>query len=109
MALNSVVKGLTIKGHNDPSACETCIKGQMTRTSIPKVSSHGQVAKYALHVVQTNIYEPLQMASKEGSLYSITYIDEPSRRIEIYSINKKGPLRLLISTKLWQKGSQVII
>ena len=56
--------------------CETCIKGKMSAIKFEPVKNR---KTELLEIVHTDLCGPMEVASKGGSLYFITFIDDCTR------------------------------
>jgi len=70
------------------SICEICVKSKQSR--LPFVSDAPKRASEALQVVHSDICGPFEVPSLGGSKYFITFIDEFTRMIWLYTIKLKS-------------------
>lgn len=54
--------------------CQTCLKGKMTTTAIPKLSN--TKLRKSGELVHTNLCGPMRTGSIQGNFYIITYFDD---------------------------------
>ena len=71
---------------SDFSICEHCLYGKQTQTPHKKGSSR---KAEPLQLVHSNVCGPMPMASMGGALYFVTFIDDFSRKVWVYSIRRK--------------------
>lgn len=74
--------------HNSERECEGCTLGKMNRNSFPK-QSQGRATK-PYEVIHSDVCGPMQVDSKGGSKYMLTFIDDYSRYVTSYFIKSKS-------------------
>ena len=86
----SAVKGLRIKSQKSDAGapCEGCITGKMPRAAIPKLSETR--ASELLQLVHTDLAGPMEVLSKGGARYFVTFIDDKSRWLTVYPLHRKS-------------------
>ncbi len=85
MARNDVVTGMEISPKTkNAHVCEACIARKMHRAPIPRVSTTR--AEGLLDIIHTDVAGPFPVASKGGALYFVTFIDDTSRWLTVFSI-----------------------
>ena len=82
----NMVSGLPRVG-NSCDKCEACILGKQHR--LPFNSGNSRRARYPLELVHTDLVGPMQVTSIGGSTYSMTFIDDFSRRTWLYFLKNK--------------------
>ena len=88
MASRGVVKGVVLKSDNTEHICDGCILGKSHRTPIPR-QSHSR-AKNVLDLVHSDVLGPLEVDSVGGSKYFISFIDDHSNWVTVYTMRKKS-------------------
>ncbi|KAK9100212.1 hypothetical protein Scep_023642 [Stephania cephalantha] len=83
----NLVKGLPVIQHPE-QFCEGCISGEQHRRTF--ASNTPRRAKSLLQLVHSDVYGPLQTASLGGSKYFMTFIDDCSRMIWVYTLKNKS-------------------
>jgi hypothetical protein len=68
--------------------CEVCALTKATRAPVPKRSETR--ATKPLQLVHSDIWGPTQTASTRGHRYAITFVDDFSRSVKLYTMNKKS-------------------
>ncbi len=68
--------------------CEACILGKMQRKSLPKQSEHRATRPY--EVIHTDVCGPMQVKSKGGSEYLLTFTDDYSRYATVFFLKSKS-------------------
>ena len=86
-----MVQGMKIHGSTQPNKqCEACIMGKMQRKSPPKQST--QRATRPFEVLHSDICGPMQVPSKGGSRYMLTFTDDYSRFVTTYFIKNRSEM-----------------
>lgn len=67
--------------------CETCILGKQTRLPFPNSTTK---TTDVLQIVHSDVCGPMQVQSLQSSRYFVTFIDDFSRRVVVYCIEKKS-------------------
>ena len=77
-------------GRNEKAAsnCEGCIGGKMHRNPSPKASQHRATKAYEF--VHSDVCGLMQVESKGGNRYMVTFIDNYSRFSVAYFIKRKS-------------------
>jgi len=89
MAKHSAVEGLDISpGGSTTAVCEGCVAGKMPRAPIPRSSSTR--ATGLLDLVHSDIAGPMEVSSKGGARYFVTFIDDKSRWLTVYPLKLKS-------------------
>lgn len=70
--------------------CTACIQGKQTR--LPFTAKHEKSTKRCLELIHTDICGPMKKESLSKSIYFVTFIDDYSRKIFVYFINKKSDM-----------------
>ena len=65
--------------------CESCIFGKMEWSSFPKHSE-----SRSSQMVHSDVCGPIQVESKGGSMYIVTFIDDFSRYVTVYFLRNKN-------------------
>ena len=86
----NMVEGLTISKSKVPDGevCEGCVLGKQTRNPFPKKSS--SKSNEVLERIHTDVCGPISVSSIGGSLYFITFIDDYSNHLWVYTMKKKS-------------------
>lgn len=69
------------------SSCETCILGKHSRQPF---GDSATVTKSVLEIVHSDVCGPMQVASLQSSRYFVTFIDDHSRKVVVYCLEKKS-------------------
>lgn len=90
MAQTSAVKGLRIKTEQSSpeNLCEGCVTGKLPRAAIPKFSETR--ASEILQLIHTDLAGPMEIRSKGGARYFVTFIDDKSRWLTVYLLHRKS-------------------
>ncbi|KAL5700655.1 hypothetical protein ACHQM5_026075 [Ranunculus cassubicifolius] len=70
--------------------CEHCVFGKQCRTSYRKAKHR---ATWILDYVHSDIWGPSRVASLGGKRWFVTFIDDFSRRVWVYTMRQKGEVR----------------
>ena len=81
----SMVEGVS-NSSLDFDLCENCIYGKQNRVSFP---SSGKRKKHILELVHSDVFGPVKVPSLGNFVYYVSFIDDFSRNIWIYFLNKK--------------------
>jgi hypothetical protein len=87
MISQGVVVGMNRSTDSRATVCEGCIMGKHTRESFKQQSSSRSTE--ILQLVHTDVGEA-NVPSWSGKVYYVTFIDDYSRRVWVYVINKKS-------------------
>lgn len=88
MSKSGAVRGLQISGGAKDDICKSCTSAKLTRKSIPK--SSGARHSERLGIVYSDVCGPLQIKSKGGARYFVTFIDDYSRWTIAFTIRAKS-------------------
>ena len=87
LSTKNLVSGLPVLDANKKT-CETCLKGKQSRISF--VSEKPKRSKTALEVIHSDICGPFEVPTIRGSKYFITFVDEHTRMLWLYTIKLKS-------------------
>ena len=83
-----MVDGLNCDVETQPQKeCEACILGKRQKKPFPKQSQHRATRPY--EIVHSDVCGPMQVESKGGSKYMLTFTDDYSRYTTVYFIKSK--------------------
>ena len=68
--------------------CEACVLGKMQKKPFPKQNQHRATSPY--EIVHSDVCGPMQVESKGGSRYMLTFTDDFSRYTTAYFIKSKS-------------------
>ncbi len=89
MKKKDLVTGMNYDSNHTPEKeCEGCTLGKMSRNPFPK-KSQGRATK-PYEVIHSDVCGPMQVDSKGGSKYMVTFIDNYSRYATAYFIKNKS-------------------
>ena len=90
MKRKEMVHGMDLETNNNipDKHCEACILGKMQKKPLPKQSSHRATKPF--QIVHSDVCGPMQVMSKGGSRYMLTFTDDYSRFVNTYFIKTKG-------------------
>jgi transposase InsO family protein len=83
----SCTTGVKLSPSNQNITCVSCIQGKQTRQPFP---SEGSRATELLEVIHSDVCGPMQTASLGGARYFVTFIDDFSRKVHVYTIKSKA-------------------
>ena len=84
-----MVDGLNCDVETQPQKeCEACVLGKMQKKSFPKQSQHRATRPY--EIVHSDVCGPMQVESKGGSKYMLTFTDDYSRYTTVYFLKSKS-------------------
>ena len=92
--MNQLMKKEMVNGMNYASGtqtqkiCEACVLGKMQKKPFPKQSQHRTTRPY--EIVHSDVCGPIQVESKGGSRYMLTFTDDYSRYTTVYFIKSKN-------------------
>lgn len=87
--LQSMVSGMTLgKDESSMPFCEGCVQGKQHRASFPK--DVGTRATKPLEIVHSDVCGPMRTTSMGGARYFVTFIDDFSRKVWLYTLKTKG-------------------
>ncbi|KAE8705011.1 Cytochrome P450 84A1 [Hibiscus syriacus] len=72
----------------DVGLCEDCIFGKQKKVSFAKIGKTPKAEM--LELVHTDVWGPSPVPSLAGSLYYVTFIDDSTRKVWVYFLNKKS-------------------
>ncbi|GBM54741.1 Retrovirus-related Pol polyprotein from transposon TNT 1-94 [Araneus ventricosus] len=91
MCKNKSVEGLEkVNIKMDNESCIACKVGKATRTSLKKNYVYKRVTKSVLNKVRMDLWVPTPVNSLEGSKYSLSIIDDFSRKIDVFTLKSKS-------------------
>lgn len=91
---NNLAHGINISDCPVKSHCESCIKGKMSRSAFPKQSNH--ITTSPRQLVHTDICGPMPIQTPGGLRYVITFVDDFSRRCQLFLISRKSKANNII-------------
>ena len=113
--MNQLIKKEMVDGMNCDSVtesqkeCEGCVLGKMQKKPFPKQSQHRATKPY--EIVHSDVCGPMQVESKGGSRYMLTFTDDFSRYTTVYFIKSKNEVlskfREYVNSVEKQTGSQI--
>lgn len=84
-----MVDGMSYDADSKPNKeCEACLRGKMKKEAFPKKSEHRATRPFEL--VHSDICGPMQVESKGGSKYMLTFKDDYSRYTTVYFVKHKS-------------------
>ncbi len=83
-----MVNGMNLKEVPLHHMCQACIEGKRQRTSFLKDKT--TKASKLLELVHNNVCEPMKITSHGGARYFVTFIDNFSRKTNVYLLKAKG-------------------
>ena len=92
--MNQLMKKEMVDGLNydvdtqSQKECEACVLGKMQKKPFPKQSQHRATRPY--EIVHSDVCGPMQVESKGGSKYMLTFTDDFSRYTTAYFIKSKS-------------------
>jgi transposase InsO family protein len=101
MARQGVVTGMPIDLSSAPPACDHCILGKQTRSSVPKLRE-GAKATRRLERVFVDLCGPLPCMSRSGHLFSLNIIDDFSSYV--WSIPVRAKSDAAIALQNWHRA-----
>jgi hypothetical protein len=88
LAKKEMVTGMNYPTDNNlEKECEGCTVGKMHRNPFPKQSQHRATKPY--DVIHSDVCGPMQVESKGGNKYMVTFTDDNSRYATVYFIKNK--------------------
>ena len=88
LAKKEMVTGMNYPTNNNlEKECEGCTVGKMHRNPFPKQSQHRATKLY--EVIHSDVCGPMQVESKGGNKYMVTFTDDNSRYATVYFIKNK--------------------
>jgi transposase InsO family protein len=85
--------------------CEPCVLGMHQATQIPKVSGGAECTR-VLELVHMDLCGPMPCASKGGSLYFATFLDDFSKLSVVVPIKRKDEVTATVRTVLLRLETQ---
>ncbi|KAJ0105972.1 hypothetical protein Patl1_17577 [Pistacia atlantica] len=73
-------------GRNNNKACDICFRVKQTRETFPSSDNR---AKECFELIHSDLWGPYRVLAACGSIYFLTIIDDFSRAVWIYLLNKK--------------------
>ena len=83
-----MVDGMSYDSGTQTKNCETCVLGKMQKKPFPKQSQHRATKPY--EIVHSDVCGPMQVESKGGSRYMLTFTDDFSQYTTAYFIKSKS-------------------
>ncbi len=80
--LDAMVDGMNLKEVPLHRICEGCVKGKHQRTSFPKDGATR--VSQLLEIVHTDVCGPVRTTSHGGVRYFLTFIEDFSRKTDVY-------------------------
>lgn len=71
---------------NDLNFCEVCVLGKATRLKFKRSENK---TKENLSYIHSDLWGPAKVESKGGEKYFITFIDDHSRKVWVYTLKSK--------------------
>ena len=96
--MNQLMKKVMVDGLNydadtqSQKECEACVLGKMQKKPFPKQSQHRATRPY--EIVHSDVCGPMQVESKGGSKYMLTFTDDFSRYTTAHFFKSKGEVLL---------------
>jgi hypothetical protein len=87
LSTKNLISGLPVLDAHKKT-CETCLKGKQSRFLF--VSENTNRSKTALEVIHSDICGPFEVPTIGGSNYFITFVDEDTRMLWLYTIKLKS-------------------
>lgn len=88
MSNSNDLNGPKINGSKDIGKCKSCAVGKLTRVKIPKFSTRRPSS--ILGVVYSDVCGPIDPPSQGGARCFVTFIDNFSERVTMYTISAKS-------------------
>ena len=89
MVKNNVVHGVKIDNFGKVEVCAPCVVGKCHRQPIPSERTSGRASK-RLALVHSDVCGPIEVPSLGGARYFITFTDDHSEWISIYTMHRKS-------------------
>ena len=89
MVKNKVVHGVEIENGEKTDVCSACILGKCHRQPIPRVRTSGRASE-RLALVHSDVCGPIEAPSLGGARYFITFTDDRSEWISVYTLHRKS-------------------
>ncbi|KAJ8707740.1 hypothetical protein PYW07_011417 [Mythimna separata] len=80
-------EGVKLSTGMETSICVTCLEGKQTRKPFPAVGSRASIL---LELIHSDVCGPMQQISIGGARYFVTFIDDFSRPVHIYTMKNKS-------------------
>ena len=100
---SDVMNALNPKSDNHSPICSACVFGKATRSVIPKQRSSSR-AQNCLDLVHSDVCGPLEVHSVGGSRYFITFVDDHSNWVVVYTMRNKS--EAFAKYKLFEKFAE---
>jgi hypothetical protein len=84
--LREIVTGLPYFSVEQQGMCRGCALGKNSKAAFPSCKSR---SKGILDLIHSYVSGPMSVASMQGALYYVTFIDEFSRKTWIFFMNTK--------------------
>lgn len=89
MTRKSIIQGVKITPEtNNPSTCDGCLHGKTHHSPFPK-SAHSATTSL-LYLVHSDVCGPIQVPSMGGARYFISFVDDYSKWIFIYTMQRNS-------------------
>lgn len=85
---DGMATGITVAAGGQSIFCEPCVRGKMHRTAIS--SQPAGRAKEKLELVHSDVCGPMSCSSFGGARYFVSFIDDLTRKTEIFFIKEKS-------------------
>jgi transposase InsO family protein len=80
------VTPLPVKKSKSHITCTTCLEGKQSRHPFNNIGSR---ASHPLQLIHTDLCGPMEQVSLGGMKYSITFIDDFTKRVHVYFLKDK--------------------
>ncbi|CDF77556.1 Retrovirus-related Gag-Pol polyprotein [Chondrus crispus] len=100
---SDVIRAMNRKSDNHSLVCPACVFGKATRSVIPKQRSSSR-AQNCLDLVHSDVCGPLEVQSIGGSRYFITFVDDHSNWVVVYTMRNKS--EAFAKYKLYEQFAQ---
>ena len=100
---SDVIRAMNPKSDNHSLICPACVFGKATRSVIPKQRSSSR-AQNCLDLVYSDVCGPLEVQSVGGSRYFITYVDDHSNWVVVFTMRNKS--EAFAKYKLYEQFAQ---
>jgi hypothetical protein len=88
MSKQGIIPKVRVEEGDGLTSCETCLKGKMTRTAIPKQAKKRKTRPG--DVVHSDLCGPMRTRSLQGSFYLATYMDDATGWIHVSFLKAKS-------------------
>ena len=80
------VSNLNYKVERASSSCSGCVRGKMATSPFSNTSGSDVKSSVPFELVHSDVMGPIKPVSKGGSKYIVTFIDDYSRMVFVYTI-----------------------